>query len=188
MVIIQEKPIGSPHPTIDPAWAEAQRALAWKAIDMDVKPRQLARNLENLATAGDPMALMFMRRLYKYGVTVGLQNDIDSAVSNVCVFALPEIDRKTRKFKWRFGSDVYPQGWINHPAFFQCASDAFYFVLMRLLDAGIEKVERCGAPAPLDHAYQKSQRKCKNYYFVRSNKRWCSARCGVRVSTRASDG
>ena len=172
---------------MDPEWADAHEALARKAVDMNVKPKVLARELENLAAAGDPTALMFMRRLLRYGITVGLQNDIDAAVSNICVFAVPKIDRKTRKFEWKLGFDVRPSGWIDYPAIFQSIDEVFCFVLMRLFDKKIEKVERCKAPAPLDHAYQKSKGKCGNYFFSRSNKEWCSPRCGVRKSTRKSE-
>jgi len=186
--IIQEKPIGIPHPTIDPEWADAHKALASKAIDMDVKPRKLSRELENLAAAGDPMALMLMRRLLRYGVTDGLLNDIDASVHNVCVFAVPEIDYKTRNFEWRFGFDVRPSGWTSWPAIFQSDYEVFCFVLMRLFDAGIEKVERCEAPAPKSHAYEKSNRKCGHYFFSRSNRNWCSTTCQVRVSSRRASG
>ena len=187
MAIIAEKPIGSQHPVNDPEWVEAREALAKKAIDLKFTPRKLSRELEDLATNGDPLALMLMRRLHRYGVTKGLLNDIDASVHNVCVFAVPEIDYKTKKFTWRYGFDVAPRGWLTLPHIFQSAYEMFCFVLMRLIDAGIEKVVRCEAPAPKDHAYQKTSRKCENYYFARSNKNWCSSRCGVRVSTRGSE-
>lgn len=188
MAIIQEKPIGSPHPTIDPEWADAHNALAWNAINMGVKPRRLAKELEQLAAAEDPTALLVMKRLHRYGVTTGLMNDIDVSVHNVCVFAVPEIDRKTHKFSWRFGFDVKPSGWLQYPAVFQSDYDVFLFALMRLIDAGINHVERCEAPAPKDHAYQKINHKCSNFFFSRSNRNWCSPTCQVRVSSRRASG
>ena len=63
MAIIAIKPIGSPHPVNDPEWAAEREKLAQKAIDINVKPRALSRELERLAAAGDPMALMVMRRI-----------------------------------------------------------------------------------------------------------------------------
>ena len=184
MAIIQEKPIGSPHPTVDPEWADQHIELAEKAIDMDSKPRQLAKEMENLARAGDPMALMMLKRLLRYGVTDALVNEIDANVHNICVFAVPEINYQTRKFRWRSGLDVRPSGWTQYPAVFQSDYEAFCFVLMRLFDAGITAVERCNAPAPKAHAYQESTNTCGNYFFSKSNRKWCSDTCQVRVSSR----
>ena len=63
---------------------------------------ELYANRGRAISAGDPMALVDMKRLHRYGVTEALVNDIDTSVHNVCVFAVPEVDYKTRKFKWRF--------------------------------------------------------------------------------------
>lgn len=173
-----------PH---DPDWFEGREALANKAVDLSVTTRKLSRELEMLSGAADPLALRTMRRLHQHGVTDKLVNEVGAFVSNVCVFAVPEIDPETRKFDWRYGLHVKPSGWSDTPPIFPADDDIFYFVLMRLIDAGITEVLRCQAPAPLDHAYQNSNKKCNNYYFARPSKKWCSPRCGVRVSTRASE-
>lgn len=188
MAIIAEKPIGSPHPVNDPEWVEAREALAQKAIDLKFKPRALSKSLEELAVDGDPMALMLMRRQHRYGVSDKWLNTIDASVHNVCVFAVPEINYKTRKFTWRHGFDVAPSGWTQLPHIFQSACEMFCFVLMRLIDAGIEKVERCEAPAAKSRPYEKNGRKCDNYFFSKSNRKWCSSTCQVRVSSRRASG
>ena len=180
----EEKTIGFRYQPHDPDWFDGREKLANMAVDMTVTPRKLARELDGLAAAGDPLALQLMRRLHKHGVTDKLVNEVGAFVSNVCVFAIPEVDPKTRKFDWRYGLHVKPSGWSDTPPIFFADDDIFYFALMRLIAAGIEKVVRCTAPAPLDHAYQKSKGKCGNYYFERSNKKWCSKTCQVRVSNR----
>jgi len=174
-----------PH---DPEWFEGREALANKAVDMTVTTRKLSRELEKLAAAGDPLALRAMRRLDQHGVTDKLVNEVAAFVSNVCVFAVPEIDAKTRKFGWRSGLHVKPSGWSDTPPIFPSDDEIFYFVLMRLIDAGITEVEKCEAPAPKDHAYQKTSRKCGHYFFSKSNRQWCSTTCQVRVSSRRASG
>lgn len=183
-----EKTIGFRAPEHDPEWLEGRTALARKAIDMRVTPRKLSRELELLVASGDPMALMVLKRLKQYGVTDALVNEIDHFVHNVCVFAVPEIDPKTRKFKWRHGGDVKPSGWSDTPPIFSADYEIFCFALMRLIDAGITEVERCKAPAPLDHPYQKSKGECGHYFFSKRNRKWCSTTCQVRVSSRKAKG
>ena len=184
MALLAEKPLGQRLPMHDPAWVKEREALAQKAIDLKFKPRALSKALEKLAAAGDPGALMLMRRQHRYGVSDNWLNNIDTSVHNVCVFAVPEINYKTRKFTWRFGFDVSPSGWTQLPHVFQSAYDMFLFVFMRLIDAGIEKVERCEAPAAKKSPYEKNDRKCGNYFFSKSNRKWCSTTCQVRVTSR----
>ena len=184
----QIKTIGFRFQEHDPEWFEERGALAKKAADMNVTPRKLSRDLERLAAAGDPIALRAMRRLHQHGVTDKLVNTIGAFVGNVCVFAVPEIDPTTRKFDWRYGLHVKPSGWSDTPPIFPADDEIFYFVLMRLIDADITEVEKCEAPAPKDHAYQKTSRKCGHYFFSKSNRQWCSTTCQVRVSSRRASG
>ncbi len=144
--------------------------LAWAFCDVWLGDRSLhidhvriARALAGAANAGDEVALRWISRMERYGVTSSLLSDLCDAVRCVDVEYRPEFDRKGRRLYWarKFS------GMLSHDA-------VIALFVMTVVNNGLaDKLMRC------------QSKDCRNYQFRDTRSKWCSDRCGTRERVRA---
>jgi hypothetical protein len=148
--------------------------LARKALLLDT--RELGEEIVSLANSGDAMALRWIRRLFRYGVTPTMLNMIDRIVREVDLVHNYRLNPDNSKFdlELRVWGRVQP---VPDQPLFPNMETVFCWILMRLVNDEIaDTLTRCLAPAS-----KSKDKACNNYFFARPNRAWCSKTCGSRV-------
>lgn len=135
-----------------------------------MEPRELADEFARMANSGDEIAKRWMFRLYRYGMTPIWLSAVDKLVRRVDLVHNYRLNRETQTFELQ----LRPWGRISpvkDPSLFPHAEVVFGWILMRLVNAGLdEAVKRCAASD------------CRKYHFRRG--KWCSDTCGSRMRLR----
>lgn len=121
---------------------------------------RLADELADAGNSGDELALQWISRLQRYGVTSSLLTDLHTITRDIRIPTRPHLDRDKGKFFWQRellpDDDAIP----NHEA-------AYALLVITLVNSGlIDRLQRCAL------------KRCHRYFFGDPRSRWCSHTCG----------
>ncbi len=120
---------------------------------------QLADELAAAANDGDELALRWISRLERYGVTDSLLNDLQAIAADIQIVTRPDLDKESRRFYWR--RDFPGDGSIPN------LEAAYALMVITVINKGlVDRLKRCRL------------KKCRKYYFGDPRATWCSDSCG----------
>ena len=120
---------------------------------------QIADELAEAANDGDELALRWIARIERYGVTLPLLRDLETAATDVQIVTRVYLNQKLRRFEWvkEFADDkAVPT-----------LEAAYALMLITVIGTGlVDRLKRCRL------------KKCRKYFFGDPRATWCSETCG----------
>lgn len=136
------------------------------------EPKKLADTFAHLANEEDEIAVRWISRLYRDGMTLAWRTALDKLVRRVDLVHHYRLNREKGRFELelREWGRIYPE---PDSPLFPNLETVYAWIVMRLVNAGLDKkLKQCDSS------------NCDNFHFRRG--KWCDDVCGTRERVRKS--